>query len=328
MDIDRILVVGYGSMGKRRIRLLSKLLPEAEFICVDNNLIRQRQAAELGIKVYGTLEEGMAAHPDIAFVCTSPGHHAEIILELVKAGIHVFTELNLTSNKYDEIERISREYNITVFLSSTLIYKRQMEIFKRIVQKQTKLLTYIYHVGQYLPDWHPWESYEDFFVGKKNTNGVREILAIQMPWLINVFGHIEDIQVMSQRCTELNIDFPDSLVISIKHSNGNIGVFVADIVARKPVTRLEIVGEDIHIFWNGHNDDLFKLNMKTKELEKIRVYETEEHMDGYSDNIAEEPYLDEIREFLAVLDGEPVKYSLKDDAYVLEVIDKIYAITT
>lgn len=326
MKINKILVIGYGSMGKRRIRLTSKLLPKAEFICIDNNLLRQREAVESGFKVCGTLEEGIVVHPDIAFVCTSPGHHAEIILELIKAGIHVFTELNLTSNKYDEIERESREGNIIVFPSSTLIYKRQMEIFKEIIQKQLKPITYIYHVGQYLPDWHPWESYKDFFVGKKNTNGVKEILAIQMPWIINVFGRIDVVWAMSQRCTELDIDFPDSLVISIKHNNGNIGAFVVDVVARKPVTRLEIIGENMHVFWEGHNDDLFNLNMVTKKLEQIKAYETEELTDGYSDNIAEEPYLDEIREFLSVLNGKPSKYSLKEDAYVLEIIDRINAI--
>lgn len=325
MDINKILVIGYGSMGRRRIRLILRLLPKVEFICVDSNLIRQRQAAEKGYKAYAVLEEGIAAEPDVAFVCTSPGNHAEIILRLINAGIHVFTELNLTSDKYDEIERIALEHNSIVFPSSTLIYKRQMEIFKKIVQKQIKPLTYIYHVGQYLPDWHPWESYKDFFIGNKSTNGVKEILAIQMPWLINVFGRIDDIQIMSQKCTELDIDFSDSLVISMKHNNGNIGVFAADVVARKPVTRLEIIGEDIHLFWEGHNDDLWKLNLETKELERIRVYETEEHTDGYSDNIAEEPYLDEIREFLNVLDGKHAEYSLKDDAYTLGIIERIYS---
>ncbi|MBE5959658.1 MAG: hypothetical protein E7254_12455 [Lachnospiraceae bacterium] len=321
--LSRLLVVGYGSMGRRRIRLASELIPNAEYICVDNNPERQKQAKEAGYIAITSLEEGIAMKPDAAFVCTSPGHHAELILELLNAGIHVFTELNLTADCYDEIMKTAKEKHAVIFASSTLVYKKQMEMFCDMVSKQTKPVSYTYHVGQYLPDWHPWESYKDFFVGKKETNGVREIMAIQLPWMIRTFGPIKNVSVSNQRCTDLEIDFPDSVILKIEHESGHIGTFTVDVTARKAVTKLEIIGEDIHVFWDGHNDDLFRLNLDTKELEQLNVYESEEHVEGYSDNIAEEPYRDEIQEFLRAIDGNPVRYTLEDDAYVLRLIDRI-----
>ena len=30
-------------------------------------------------------------------------------------------------------------------------------------------LTFTYQSGQYLPDWHPWESYKEFYVSKRET---------------------------------------------------------------------------------------------------------------------------------------------------------------
>lgn len=321
--ISKILVAGYGSMGKRRIRLVSELLPSASFICVDSNPDRQKQAVEDGHKAYSILEEGIKGNPDIAFVCTSPGHHAEIILQLLTAGIHVFTELNLISDKYDEIAKASDEHNAVIFVSSTLVYKRQMEVFNELVGQQTKPLIYIYHVGQYLPDWHPWEGYKDFFIGRKETNGIREILAIQLPWMVRAFGDIKDVKVLHQKCTNLDISFPDSVILNISHENGNIGSFVVDVTSRKAITHLEIIGEDIYVLWDGHNDDLYTLNLGTKELEQIKVYEAEEHAEGYSDNIVEEPYRDEIREFLKAINGEGIRYGLQEDAYVLDIVDKI-----
>lgn len=91
----KILVVGYGSMGRRRIRLLQKLVKNVVFICVDKSVSRLQQIREEGFLGYENLEQGISEKPDLAFVCTSPGHHAEIILQLVNAGINVFTELNL-----------------------------------------------------------------------------------------------------------------------------------------------------------------------------------------------------------------------------------------
>ncbi len=321
--VKKVLVVGYGSMGRRRIRLISQLLPDIKIICVDNNIDRKQQAIEDGHKAVSSLDEGINELPDVAFICTSPGHHAELILTLVKAGIHVFTELNLSSDKYQEINALGKSRNVTIFISSTLIYKRQMELFYEMVHKQSTPVAYIYHVGQYLPDWHPWESYKDFFVGKKETNGIREILAIQLPWIIESFGKIVRVNVINQNCTKLDIDFPDVVILSFMHENGNVGSFVVDVTSRKAVTELEIIGEDIHISWGGHNDDLYRYDFETKNRVPMVLYKTEEHMDGYSDNITEEPYREEIREFLSVIDGKKPRYGIEEDTYVLSLIDEI-----
>lgn len=320
----KVLVIGYGSMGKRRIRLLKKLIGNVEIICVDSNSERLHQIDEADLKSHDNIAAAINEKPDIAFVCTSPGNHAEIILMLVNAGINVFTELNLVDTNYDKIIKTAKEKNVTVFMSSTLLYNRQIAKIDELVKQNDKPLTYIYHIGQYLPDWHPWESYKDFFIGKKETNGVREILAIQLPWLINTFGKISSVKVNSQKCTDLDIDFSDSIVANFTHENGNIGVFVADVVSRKAVTYLEIVGEDIHLFWHGHNDDLTVYNTETKKIETIYAYNNVEHTDGYADNIIENQYSDEIADFLDVVyKGTIPRYSIEKDKYTLSIIDSI-----
>lgn len=320
----KILVIGYGSMGKRRIRILRELIPDVEIICVDKNHERIRQAKENNITVYQDLEYALRRKPDAAFVCTSPGNHGEIITKLVSAEINVFTELNLTDKDYDKIISLSKERNVIVFMSSTMLYNKQVQIIDEYVKKQNKSLAYIYHVGQYLPDWHPWESYKDFFVGKRETNGVREIFAIQLPWIINTFGPIESLSVNRQNCTDLEIDFPDTVIVNFKHKNGNIGVFAADTVSRKAAARLEVIGEGLHIFWNGHNDDLFVYDIDTKKSKQIYAYENAEHIEGYSDNIIENQYKDEIKEFLETVSlGKIPRYSLEKDSYTLSIINEI-----
>ena len=122
----KVLVVGYGSMGRRRIRLLKALSEEYSFICVDNNKERLGQINRDGMTGYSSLTEAISHKPDIAFVCTSPGYHAEIILELIDSGIHIFTELNLISNRYDEILEKATEKNVKVFMSNTMLYDKQI----------------------------------------------------------------------------------------------------------------------------------------------------------------------------------------------------------
>lgn len=320
----RVLIVGYGSMGKRRIRLLQKLISDVVIICVDKNPVRLLQIKEEGFQGFKNLEQALCEIPDLAFICTSPGQHAEIILQLVNAKINVFTELNLLDKDYDVIIEKARENNVAVFLSSSMLYDKRIEVIDKIVKRYKKPVTYIYHVGQYLPDWHPWESYKDFFAGKKETNGIREICAIQLPWLINTFGHIDKLLSLSQKCTDLEIDFNDSVIASFKHCNGNIGVFVVDTVSRKATTHLEIVGEGIHLIWNGHNDDLFLYDLEAGALKPIKTYDSIEHAQGYADNIIENRYTDEILDFFnMVYKHSKPRYCLEDDKYTLNIIDEI-----
>lgn len=320
----KALIIGYGSMGRRRIRLLSSIVDDVEYICVDNNSDRMAQIRDAGFQAYDRLEDALKEGPDVAFVCTSPGHHAELILSLIEHGIHVFTELNLIDTKYDLIVDEAEKSGITVFMSGTMLYDKRIAAIDAIVKNQAKPLTYIFHVGQYLPDWHPWEQYQDFFASRKETNGVREIYAVQLPWIINTFGPIRSVTAVSQKCSALDIDYQDSVIATFQHENGNIGVFTVDTLSRKATTRLEVFGEDMHVFWDGHNDDLYTFDLDKKRLLPVTVYESLGHADGYSDNITEDRYRDEIQNFLDVVyNGDKPKYSLQQDQYTLKIIDKI-----
>ena len=148
------VIVGYGSMGRRRIRIMKSLVPGIEIVCVDQNPERVQAAKNDGYISVLTLEESYQYKPEIGFVCTSPGHHAEIILELLQHGISVFTELNLIPDKYDEILTTSKENSAKVFMSSTMLYDKQVKTILDEIKEIKEPLSYIYHIGQYLPDWH------------------------------------------------------------------------------------------------------------------------------------------------------------------------------
>ena len=53
----KIVVIGLGSMGKRRIRLIKELYPEYEIIGVDGREDRRNEASELfGISCFESVE--------------------------------------------------------------------------------------------------------------------------------------------------------------------------------------------------------------------------------------------------------------------------------
>ena len=160
----KALIVGLGSMGKRRARLLGQL--GVEVIGVDSNKDRLEGLEDIVKTAYKTIDEALEEKPDIALVCTSPLSHHVIEKQLLLAGLHVFTELNLVNQGYDELIKIANEKGLVAFISSTFLYRKETQYIINEAQKKNGRVFYTYHSGQYLPSWHPWESYKNFFVGK------------------------------------------------------------------------------------------------------------------------------------------------------------------
>lgn len=322
----KILIIGLGSMGRRRIGLLKANYPHITLTGVDTRKERRSFCQkEYAMDTEEGLETALLNNEfEAAFVCTSPLSHSKIITECLKHGISVFTELNLVPDGYERNMELAREKGVLLFLSSTALYRKEMNYVIHQVRQQKTAPDYCYHIGQYLPDWHPWESYGDFFVGEKRTNGCREILAIELPWLQAAFGRVLHCKTMKRKSTGLHIPYEDSYKILFQHESGSQGCLSVDVVCREPVRKLEVYGEDFYLEWNGKPDTLFVKNLETGQMEPVVLYSKVEQKEGYSKTIIENQYLDEIKEFFQALEGKTAaSYGFKEDMETLRLIDKI-----
>ncbi len=320
-----ILVIGLGSMGKRRIRLIKEIVPDFKIYGVDNKEERRNEAHELyGINCMESLSQAAeTVNIDTAFVCTSPLSHSKIISECLSHKWNVFTELNLVSDGYEHNIKLAKDNNCKLFLSSTFLYREELAYIRNWIDNNFKW-NYIYHVGQYLPDWHPWENYKDFFVGDRRTNGCRELMAIELPWIIKTFGKISDYHVISDKMTTLDINYRDNYFIQISHENGNKGMLVIDVVSPVAVRRLEVYGERKYFRWNGTPDSLYEYDAESGQLRKVALKEDQEHEAGYSEFIVENAYRNELKEFFnVVISGKEPVYGFEQDMETLKLIDSM-----
>lgn len=320
-----IIIIGLGSMGRRRIRLLQKIRSGDKLIGVDKNIDRRNAVEkEFAIDTTYDLAEALTNNTEYAFVCTSPLSHSIIINQCLQCGVSVFTEINLVDDLYEENIALAEEKGKILYLSSTPLFRNEIRYITKRVMDSDEPLGYIYHIGQYLPDWHPWENFKDFFIGDKRTNGCREILAIELPWLVNCFGEIEDIKVISSKKTKLDIDYKDNYSILITHKSGHHGVLVADVICRKAVRYFELYGERIYITWDGSTEGLREYDIENNSEHTVNLYEQVDHMNGYNFMIVENAYESEILDFFAVTENGKVQdYSFKQDRKILSWIDKV-----
>ena len=322
----KIIVVGLGSMGKRRIRLLSER-KDIQLFGIDSQDCRCEEAkAKFGIKCYPSISEVVAAeHPDAAVISTSPLSHAAIIKECMENNLHVFTEINLVADGYAGNIALAKEKGKVLFLSSTFLYRKETQTIIERANKAACPLNYIYHIGQYLPDWHPWESYNNYFIGNPRTNGCREIMAIDLPWIVTAFGAINNVSAVKSKNTKLNINYSDNYFITIEHENGNKGVLAVDVVTRKSIRHIDVYGETFQMSWNGTADSLQEYNLETKEMQTIKFEDASEHVDGYAAFITENPYREELNAFLAQIANPTIEpaWTFEKDFELLKIIDQI-----
>lgn len=318
----KICVVGLGSMGKRRIRLLKQLYNKVTIVGIDTNADRARNVAnEYKINCFCTLAD-IPKGFDCAFVCTSPRSHASIIKKCLEKDLHIFSEINLLCESYDENIELAKQRERVLFLSSTSLYKKEMQFINSKVKENGRPCAYQYHVGQYLPDWHPWDDLKDFFVSNKITNGCRELLSIELPWIYYTFGEIKAVHVLKTKLTNLKLDFPDTYFIQVEHENKNFGNLTIDVVSRQAVRKLEVFNEDIYIRWDGTPETLYEKNIISGILSQVPAG-TYIHKTGYSEFVNEYAYIKEIEDFFNAINGKEPLYSFEKDKKVIEIINEI-----
>lgn len=323
-----IIVIGLGSMGKRRIRLMREH-KEVELFGIDSQESRCAEVKEkFGITCYNSIDEACKVQNiHAAIISTSPLSHASIIKECLEHNLHVFTEINLVQDGYNENIALAKEKGKVLFLSSTFLYRKETQTIIEKVHEAKCPLNYIYHVGQYLPDWHPWESYNNYFIGNPKTNGCREIMAIDLPWIVTAFSAIKDVKVMKSKNTELNIKYNDNYLLMLVHENGTKGVFAVDVVSRKPYRHIDVYGEHLQLSWNGTADSLNQYDIENKQDINISLEDASEHIEGYAAFVTENPYREELNAYLKqISDSNSVPaWDFEKDKIVLDWIDKIEA---
>ena len=75
-----VLVIGLGSMGKRRVRLIRQIDENIRIFGVDSREDRRKEAEELyNVTTFADLDKAFKENLDAALICTSPLSHAGLI---------------------------------------------------------------------------------------------------------------------------------------------------------------------------------------------------------------------------------------------------------
>src|SRR5437899_355914 len=129
----KFLVVGLGSMGKRRIRNL-KQLGHTDVIGFDTRGDRCKEANEkYQISAFTDISNALKENPNAMVISTTPDLHMKYAKVAIKNKVHFFTEASVVQDDMEEIYSVLLEFqngirgNLTVDVIARFPY-RQLKI--------------------------------------------------------------------------------------------------------------------------------------------------------------------------------------------------------
>jgi len=317
----KFLVVGLGSMGKRRIRCL-QYLKAGDITGFDTREDRRKEAEEkYGIKTFDKFDDATRKQPDALIISTPPDLHVKYAIEAAKNNKHFFMEASVVDWGMDELIKECKKKDIVAAPSCTMRFLPSIKKMKEIVDRKDigDVLLFTHHCGQYLPDWHPWEDYRKFYVAKKATGAAKEIVPFELVWLTWIFGDIDTVSCFKGKLSRLDVDIDDAYQIIMKFKNKVFGHMLIDVISRIPERSCKIFGDEGAIYWEWGTG----VKVYTTKDKQWRDYpeKTGTTVEGYTEKIREEPYIEEIHTFVKATRKEvKYPYTLEEDKCILQVL--------
>jgi predicted dehydrogenase len=244
-----VLVVGSGSIGRRHLRNLRALGFQRLAACDLDRARLDPVVAELGIQPFTGFEAALdAARPDLVFVCTPPVSHVSLALRAVRSGAHVFVEKPL-SNTLDGVDDLIAEAEAggrTVQVGYNMRYHPGLGILRQMLADRVigRVLWVQAEVGQYLPDWRPWQDYRRSYTASREMGGGAILDAShELDYTMWLFGKPVEVACMAGRVSGLEMNVEDCATLLLRFSDGMQAGVHMDLIQRRYSRTCKLVGE-------------------------------------------------------------------------------------
>jgi len=278
--VKSALIIGSGSIGQRHIRNLKQIGINKIIALRSRKGHHQKLPVEFGLIEVNSWQDAYNHQPDIAIISNPSSLHLEAATKAANQVKGIFIEKPLSHSLKGCQELIVKlqEKTIVSFVGYNMMFH---PIIKNIIKLSEEndigeIVNIQAQVGQWLPDWHPYEDYKKAYYARKDLGGgvaltmIHEVhLALELAGLpLHVYGEISESEKLDLEvdvCSDLMIKHKTGAVSQIHldylqrpaHRSGTIsferGWFSYDFNIKELVGQKE--GEDPTLIWRDPEDD-------------------------------------------------------------------------
>ena len=252
--MHRVLISGLGSIGRRHLVNLRRL-------GVRDILLHRRAVEPLSeapeLPVFSDLEQALALRPDVVIVSNPTAYHMQVAIPVAESGCNLFIEKPL-SHSWDRVERflaLVEKLKLITLIGFDLRFDPGLGKVKSLLEQESigRIVAIQAQVGQYLPDWHPWEDYrQGVSASREKGGGVIFDLIHELDYLSWLIGPVGQVACFADRLSSLEIETEDTAALLLRFENGAIGTLHLDYVQRIPSRTCRIIGERGTILWDAY----------------------------------------------------------------------------
>jgi predicted dehydrogenase len=293
------LLVSLGSIGRRHLRNLRQLRPDA---CIG---VLHLYGAATGPMPEGvdcrftSMDEVRAFRPSAAIVCSPASTHLTVAMALVDAGVPILIEKPIAhhSQGLAELLAFAACRAVPLMTGYNLRFLPSLVETRRLVESGAigNVLGVRAEVGQYLPDWRPGTRYQDSVSARQALGGGALLeLSHEIDYLYWMFGEPARVLAVGGRYSALEIDVEDMVSLSLEYEQPRRLVNIhLDFLQRSPSRNCKFIGSEGTLVWNGIADCIDLYRSVAGEWSRIEVRAMPDK------NVM---YLDELSHFLQAVE--------------------------
>ncbi len=208
----KIVVVGCGSMGRRRIRHALDLT-DAKVVGWDIREDRRNEVTQLfGISTLDKQADLEDIDWQAMFICVPPSEHEAYIPWAAKRSVSFMVEQPIIASldNLNELRSTIVDAHVTCHVSNNHSHSARVLKIKQLMDGGTlgAPLTGLVEIGEWLPDWHTYEPYTDYYPSKISMGGGLDGIC-DLDWLRYLFGDVSQSVSLGGTYSNLQIDTHD-----------------------------------------------------------------------------------------------------------------------
>ncbi len=301
----KFLITGLGSIGQRHYRNLLALGAGDIFVYRTGRGANPDFIAAFIKKfqptIFYDLEKALTLKPDAVIITNPTALHISIARRALESGAHVFTEKPL-AHRLEGLETLideAKKKRLVGYVGYNFRFHPLLRKMKQWLDtgKIGRPVSAHAEIGEYLPDWHPWEDYRKTYAARDDLGGgVVLTQSHELDYLYWFFGKPKRLVAFGGRKSDLDIDVEDLAQAVIEFKSGLIATLSMDYLERPPKRRFEVVGTKGRMIWDYQDKTLSFLPFKQKAVPRIR-----RESKGFERNTM---FLEELKHFLRCIRGK------------------------
>jgi len=264
-----ILIVGFGSIGKRHYQNL-KMLSFDNVSVFDND---PGAFGDTDVKRLSEFDINQANNFQIVFICSPSNFHFEQAMIAAKAGCHLFIEKPVSSklDGLEDLDAICQKKNLITMVGCNMRFNPCLVFIKKYLQEKKlgNVYSFNHHFGYYLPFWRPGQDYSKNYAAKKERGGgiiLDDIHEFDLLFWLNDFKPVVKNYLVFSKISDLTIETEDQAAAIFLFEDNILGIVSCNYLEKSYSRGCKIIGQNGVLEWDFKENKVCLLSEKDREV--------------------------------------------------------------